>query len=507
MIVITDSNKVEHYKSIHELHNGRKRIFLNYDEVTPDNFLEVFKEALPIHQSNRADCEYLINVFLGDQDILYRPSPNTSNINNQTVVNHAYPITRQIVGYTFGSPVELIQKNSDKQESVQVLSDAFDYESVFATDICAATYASICGVGYQITLPSNEISADNTPEVPIICDYLDPRYTFVVNSSNVGHQQIMSCLEICDSNNNNRKYIAFTDKYKFILDYSNADEPVLTTKNNVIGLDPITMIENSLFLTGDWELALSVLNALNQVTSDALNDIEGTIKSLLVLIGCELPDDDTTLSKIKDKRLLSIAGGTDSVSGNLDAKFISPQLDSNMVDKLREYLEDARNVIVGIPDRSANSSGGDTGEAVLNRDGWTDIEIVARLKEMFFKKAKKKQLGVAIKILKGLNMLPEDFGVFDVDVTIGRNNTSNLGTKTTAFSTLVATGQLAPIDCLEFSGLTNRVNEVIQRGEEYRQKTREESLEYMKEEASLTGAGNSPDDAENATKGNNEGDK
>ena len=494
MVIFIDSNKIITNFNENPLNYGRKRIILNYEEVTKDNFLEVFDKALTIHESNKNDCEFLINMFLGKQHILDRPAPNTSNINNKTVVNYAFPITRQIVGYTFGNPLELIQKDNDKQKDVQKLTDIFGYEETYTTDICAALYGSICGLSYEITLPSKDISKDNTPDIPILIDYLDPRDTFVVQSTSVGNPQIMSCMLSKDTEGNYKKYTAFTNDYKFTLDCSDPERKVKVEKNP-IGLDPITMIENSLFLTGDWEQAISVMDALNLVTSDSLNDIEGTIKSLLVLIGCELDNSDETLASIKDKRLLSLAGATDSVSSNLDAKFISPKLESTSVQNIREFLEDARNVITGIPDRSANSSGGDTGEAVLNRDGWTDIEIVAKLKELFFKKGKKRQVSVAIKILQQLNIIPKDLTTMDIDINIGRHTTDNLGTKASAFATLVATGEIATIDALEMSGLTTRVAEVVERGEEFKEKKREDSLEYMKKEAALNGVGiSNPDD-------------
>lgn len=482
-MIFTDSNKIENISTVHKLNYGRKRIILDYDKVTPENVMEVFQQALPIHKQNRADCEYLINMFLGKQDILNRPSPNTSNINNTTVVNFAYPITRQIVGYTFGNPLELVQKNNDKMVEVQELSDIFSYEGAYATDICVATYASICGLAYEITLPNKDISKDNTPEVPITIDYLDPRYTFVVQSTDIGNPQIMSCLETTDVNGNHRKYTIFTNEYKFVYDET---EDKLTKEDNPTGLDPITMVENSLFLVGDWEEAISVMNALNQVASDSLNDIEGTIKSLLVILGAELDDNETALSTIKEKRLLTLAGGTEAVTGNLDAKFISPSLDSVNVENIRSFLMDAKNVITGVPDRSANSSGGDTGEAVINRDGWTDIEIVAKLKELHFKKAKKKQVAVAIKILQQLDLIDKNLTVKDIEINIGRHTTDNLGTKTTAFATLVGTGELATIDALEMSGLTTRVNEVVERGKAAKEENQKQSLEYMKQEAQIS---------------------
>ena len=487
---------------ISKIQYGRKRIVLNYDEVTPENFLEVFSKAKPIFDKNKVDCEYLINVFLGNQDILTRPAPSTSEINNQVVVNYALPITREIVGYTFGSPTEIIQKNTDNKEQVQKVSDIFDDCNSYSLDMTVGIYASICGFGYFITLPSPDISEDNIPDKPLLIDSIDPRNAFVVTSSSVGHKQIMSCMVECDSDGNNVKYHCFTDKYKFVIDTTKPKDSLnqnaysFDVSANPIGKDPITMVENSVFLTGDWEQALSVLNAINLIASDSLNDIEGSIRSLLIILGSEFEDAEVKLKDIKNKRLLTLANPQGSSGGALDAKFISPNIDSNSIQNIREYLEDARNVITGIPDRSANSSGGDTGTAVLNRDGWTDIEIVARLKELFFKKAKKQQIGIALSVLKKASVIDDSINTIDIDVQIGRHTTDNLSTKASAFATLVSTGELATIDCLEFSNLTNRTNEVIERGKAYKEEKRKESLEYMKEEAALTGSGLSPTDAD-----------
>ena len=477
-----------------KINYGRKRIILDYDEVTPENFKEVFGKALPIFGENKHDCEFLIGMFLGKQDILDRPAPNTSNINNKTVVNYAFPITREIVGYTFGNPFEYVQKDTSKQAEVQVLSDVCDYEGAYAVDISAALYASICGFGYEATFPSSEISEDNTPEVPIVLSALDPRHTFVVQSTKVGNPQIMSCMEVYDSTGKGPKYIAFTDKYKFIIDttkvgdITSVDTDTLEVENNPVGLDPITMVENSLLLTGDWEQAIPVMDALNQVTSDSLNDIEGAIKSLLVLIGTELDDEGTTLSMIKDKRLLAIANGNGQ-NNHIDAKFISPKLDSAEVKEIREFLNDARNVITGIPDRQSAPAGGDTGAAVINRNGWTDIEIVAKLKELYFKKAKKKQVAVALKILQNVHMIPSSLKVMDIQISLGRNTLDNLSTKASAFASLVATGELATIDALDFAGLTNRTAEVVARGEKAKEERIKNNLALGVDPLTVGGSG------------------
>lgn len=451
-----------------QLNRGRHKIILEYDEVTKDNVVDVLQKAIPWHTRNVKDCEYLINYFLGDQDILRRTSPATSNINNQVVVNYALPITREIIGYTFGNPIEYVQKDVEKRTDVETLTDVYDHVGAYLKDTITATYASICGVGYQITLPSDKISMDFVPEIPFTIEALHPSNTFCVFSNQVGNPLIMSC-NIIHTENDGDIYICYTDNEVFTVGNRFRD---IEVEPNAIGLNPITMFENSIFMTGDWEQAISVMNASNVVASDSLNDIEGTIRSLLIVLGAEFEEDSTELADIKQKRLLTLASPNGT---NVDAKFISPQIDSSSIENIREYLERARNVITGIPDRQT-ASGGDTGTAVLNRNGWTDIEIVARLKELFFKDAKRKQMNVAVKILQLVGMVSPDMNPMNINITIGRHTTDNLQTKTQAFSTLVATGELATIDCLEMAGLTNRVNEVVERGEQAKAEAEEKAM-------------------------------
>lgn len=450
------------------------------------------QKALGIHRANARDCQYLIQYLLGKQDILDRGEAPTSNINNKVVVNYAFPITREIVGYTFGSECEFVPRDMVYQSEVSKLSDIYGYELSYYVDVCSAIYSSTCGVGYQITLPSEDISKDNTPDIPITYDYLDPRTTFVVQSSDIGNPVIMSCHFVENKLTHKTEYTCYTNDYKF--EFVNMDPKTLVVSRNPIGMNPITMIENSVFLTGDWEQAISVMNASNQIASDSLNDIEGTIKSLLVVLGAEF-EDDTKLDQVKRNRVLTLTSGTGDTS-NLNAKFISPQLDSTSVENIRQYLEDARNVITGIPDRSANSSGGDTGTAVLNRDGWTDIEIVARLKELFFKRGKKQQLAIGLKILKMLGLVNKDLSIVDIDISIGRHTTDNLQTKTQAFATLVKTGELATIDALELANLTNKSREMVERGEKAKEEREKKAMQNMENQQDLGNDDNNLDNTD-----------
>lgn len=169
------------------------------------------------------------------------------------------------------------------------------------------------------------------------------------------------------------------------------------------------------------------------------------------------------------------------------------------IENLREYLEEAYKTIIGIPDRKTRGGGGgDTGDAVKLRDGWADIEIVARIKESYFKIAKKKQIAVAIKILQLLGIARIDFKTIDLDVKFTRNKNDNLQTKAQAYSTLHGTKTLDPADSLEICDMTTDVVEVIDRGKKYWEEVAEKNLELQKKtQETLKQDNNAENNAEN----------
>ena len=115
------------------------------------------------------------------------------------------------------------------------------------------------------------------------------------------------------------------------------------------------------------------------------------------------------------------------------------------------------------------------------RDGWADIEIVARVKESYFRMAKRKQVAVIIAIMKKLNQVREDFKVIDLDIKFSRNKTDNLQSKAQSYSTFVGTKTIAPEDALEMCDVTTDVLEVAERGKKYWDKIAEENVKKQQE--------------------------
>ncbi len=445
---------------------GRKIIYSNIEEIDVANIVDILKEALSVHFENVKDMTYLLNYVKGEQDILKRSAPSTSSINNKVVLNYAYSSIRDILGYTFGKPIEVILRSGNYKKDLKEIVDILEYENSDTVDNEVATYSAICGVGYFCTLPSPDITEDSTPDIPITLTALDPRNTFVVNSRQVGNRVLLSCTYWKDDEYT--YYTVYTRDSIYSIKSKgayaiNENGITIEEKKNELGMNPIQIVKNNLFLMGDFEIAIEVLDAVNMIASDSVNDVENVIKSLLVLINAELDDD--SIDGAKKNRILELMGAPGS---NVDAKFLYQQLDSTGINDLREYLEEAFKVIIGIPDRKTRGGGGgDTGDAVKLRDGWADIEIVARNKEKYFKIAKREQLSVVIKVLKSLNLIKDGIKLMNLDIKFSRNKNDNLQTKAQSFATLHGTKTIDPVDALEMCELTTDTTEVIARGTKY----------------------------------------
>ena len=449
---------------------GRKLIIVD-KEINPGTIKDVIALAWTTHQKNVADINQLIEIYCGTQDKkVIADEKYISNLQDNIVVNRNYATVRTIVGYTYSQGAQITQRRGKHLKDIEKLIDVMNYENSDTIDGESGNYASICGMAYFGTFPTTELYSDYMPEYPIVPIALDPRTTFVVCSPELGNPVKLSVTYYVSKERNKTVFYCYTDNETYLIECDgqsgfNNSARIIDNDVNPIGLNPIQLVKNNQFMQGDFELALDVSEALNLLAKDSIVDIDNVIKSLLVIMNAELNEDEA--AKARKNRIIQLIG---QPGVNVDAKFIYQQLDSNGMQNLREYFEEAYKEIVGVPDRKTRSGGGgDTGDAVKLRDGWADIEIVARIKERYFKLAKKKQLAVAIRILHLLNLVSKEFKLEDIDVKLPRNKNDNIQTKAQSFSTLMSTEEIAPEDALAMADMTTDITGVVARGKKYKE--------------------------------------
>ncbi len=475
---------------------GRRKIYSDFCAKSQSNELHstniittgtlphVINEAMKVHQVNAREIEYLLNYYKGDQPILYRDKEVRDDVNNTVVMNYAYSFTRAIIGYTFGNMVQYIDNETTDaiKEEIKTLNDTAIQAGKNRSDTIKSTNSSITGIAHRGVFMNPRALYDKD-ENPYYYMDMDSRTTFVVYSPFNDQEPVLGVSYIQSFDANGSKYFLVTAYTRDeIYEYKTTSLNNLESKNllqgypkvNPVGMIPIIECENNQFRIGHCEPALTVMNAINKLSSDSVNDVEQFVNSILVSVNAEFTKE--TMDNVKNHKFAQISS---SQGLPADLKYISNQLDGGSVESLRQYLEDSVRAIVGIPDRkSRGGGGGDTGEAVKLRDGWADMEIVARTTWSFFEESERKELKVMLKILKDLKLV-KDTNMVNVKIQCPRNKTDNLINKANAMATLVNTKIVHPIDIIEVSNAFGDPQAVYERGQVYQQELVDKALEFQ----------------------------
>ena len=447
---------------------GRKKIVTEYvssDLTSLDNIMNLLNTSRITHLENKIDIDYLTNYKNGNQPILYKTKAIRTEINNKLVVNHAQMVTRNIVGYFLGTPIQYIQSGEESQIEIDLLNRFVAYEDKSSVDKEIGDHQSICGTAYRIIFTDGALG----DEVPFEDKALDPSTSYVVYENNIAEKPVIGVTyyNLLDKENAviGSKIYCYTD-FGLYECQTDTDGLITDSKDIVftpydVGGVPIIEYPNNLWRIGDWELMLGLMDAINEMQSGRLDDIDQIVQSLLVFINADI--DTKGYDEMREQGVVLLKNTTNSPS---DVKSIVNNLDQTGMHSFAEEMESLLYAMIGIPDRNNRSGGGgDTGQAVELRDGWADLEVVARNKELVYKRSEKQALRIILKILN--NKMGFNLSLLDIDIKFTRNKNNNLMVKTQSYSNLLNTKTLSPADCLTIVDLVSDVNEYIARGQAF----------------------------------------
>ena len=449
---------------------GRRKITTEHttDEIKND-FLalaHLINESMLVHVENKKEIDYLIDYAKGNQTILTKDKLVRPEINNKVVINHARMVTRTTVGYFLGTPIQYIQSGGDvDKEAIDYLNKVVAYEDKASVDGELGEMQSYVGTAYRIIYTDGEFA----DEVPFENKMLNPSNTFVVYTNDIAERPICGVNYYNTFNSMGTvlkvKYQVYTTYGQYTIETeSNGVVDEMSTvefvQYNVGGL-PIIEYPNNIWRMGDWEMTIGLMDAINALQSGRLDDIDQIVQSLIVFINAEIDKD--TYDEMREAGVVMLKNNSGNPS-SVDS--IKNSLDQSGMTGYAGELENLLYAILGIPDRNNRSGGGgDTGQAVELRDGWADLEIVARNKELMFKRAEKQTLRIILNIMN--SAMGSEISLMDVDIKFSRNKTNNLQVKTQSYQTLIATKTLDPADCLTIVDLVSDVNEFIERGKTF----------------------------------------
>ena len=430
---------------------GRREIFTDEREITKENISKILAEAFETHLLNAREIKYLQDYERGIQPILHRKKEVRPEINNKIVENHAAEITAFKVGYVFGSPITFVQRaNVDihgengevDDKKIAILNEMMFEEGKATQDQVLGKDIAICGIGYRIVLPKRVkegISAFNLLR-------LNPTTTFVIKFNDLYKKTAVAVSYITLSDGSYRVG-AYTENAYYELEGKDfVSLKVINALPNRVGI-PIIEYKNDDERMGCFERVISLLDAINEATSDRLNGLAQFVQAILWMNNCEI--DTEQMEQLKDKLGLL----TKSEPGNpASVQYLTATLDQAQTQTLVDYLYSQVLQIAGVPGRE-QSTGGNTGQAIMLSNGWQIAETHAQALVNTFTQSEKEMLKVVLKILK-LTETSEvsDLKLSDVDVKFSRNRTDSLLVKTQGLMNQLQAG-IHPLIAITHCGL------------------------------------------------------
>lgn len=423
-------------KPFHEVCKGRygRKMIISRREAIR-NFKEALEElehALPIHNQNRREIDYLYHYVSGDQPILYRVKDVRPEIKNDIVENHAWEFTRFSMAQNYGEPIQYTSVTGDEEKSKEIdqLNRFMKTRSKDYHDIVLGDWQSTCGTAYRETWSYSRDEVEEGEPMFDLCSP-DPRYNFIIYSPVHGNPSLMS-VSIRKDEEGRDLYYCTTKSWVYCF----RDGKLITGKSSPNGHKRILLVEfpNNPRRLSDVEIAITMMDAINRVQSNRVDGVEQFVQAFIKFVNCEI--DETTFLRMCKIGALSVK--TVNPSMPADVGSVSSELNQEQTQTLKDDLYKNMLIIAGMPGREQNT-GGDTGQAVYLRNGWDFAEQRAKIDEPVTKRSEREFLKIVLNILRTKQQLP-GLTIADIDIKITRNKTDNMLVKAQALIYLLEKG-------------------------------------------------------------------
>lgn len=470
---------------------GRKKIFIgtSKEDLSAKEIGSILSKVLPIHQVNASTISYLRSIEKGNQEVFQKTKDVRPEINNQIVENHINHAVSFKKGYVFGYPSQYVQMTNDKEDlppsqpnnetqgfdktisqDLGVLNSFMRINDKASKDIELSDDLYTVGVGARYFVPTKDGFEFYN---------LNPTNAFVVYSNGYRKQPLFSVYMVVKTNFEDDTQImemqVTTRKnvFKYELPYisylGQADEviapiyiPPLEPKDeiNALGFIPIIEYELNKDRISITERMLSVQNALNQLSSSEVDDVEQFVQAMMVFMNAEI--DEKTLKLAKQMGAVNVKSqGTQKG----DVKLLTSKLDHSGVKTLYDRLYQTMLTNVGVPlVNVSGGSGGDTGLARLTDNGWLMADTKAREDELSFVLSEKPMLEMAIEWLKRKNKISK-LGIENIETKFTRHKSDNLLVKVQALQSMV--GVVHPMDAFAIADLFSDSDEAVAKARDF----------------------------------------
>ena len=447
---------------------GRKVIYTDADVITPANVIEILNRSQGRHNTNRGDIEYLYKYYRGLQPILNKTKEYNEFVNNKIVINRANEIVTFKTSFLMSEPIQYTARKAESNitDAINLLNDYCYSEFKDTKDVALADWFHICGTAYRMILPDPVGAEDDSPfEIYT----LDPRNTYVVYHSGLGHKPMMGVTFVEREDIGDIVYSVYTeDAY-----YEIINGQITRYEAHFLGDIPIIEYPANESRLGAFEIVIDMLDAINQVESDRLDAVDQFVQSLTILKGVDIDDDAFW-------HLREVGGIKVPVDG--DVSFLTQEMNQQQSQTLSDAMYDAVLSICGIPCTSDGSTSDSSNNgATIVRNGWQHAEARAKDSERMFKMSEKRFLKIALKICGILGDLQLKVG--DVDITFTRRYYENNLQKAQTLISMLSSNKIHPRLAFIHSGLFIDPESAYRMSDEYAEEQEQKAQKMLELQA------------------------
>lgn len=459
---------VDYNKGVLFVENGRLKILcdliptgdIQRDKIIIPKILELTKSQ---HEKNVNDMKRLVDYYFNKTNILLKEKTQQSSINNKVAIDYPQIAVTTINAYCFANPLSFSSRNPAKESQMKAFNDAIDDDNYSEKAMKMYFNAGTTGLGYRYIMPASAEQIENNIYFESNCD-LDPQKTYCVYSNDLKQEKICAISyyekkfydETLRTKQTATIYNVWTKYHKWEFykksgAWVNATYTTIDADNNIQILEAyplpyrrIPVVENlrKVDRTGDYELALDLIDAINALASSRIDDVEQAVDYVILLRDIDT-ESEGALERVKDAikqgilSFKSIQGATVQP----EIKVLDTKLNQAEVQTLQDFLCAKLEEVLNIPNRETRSSGGDTGSAVESRNGFRSLENIAGIVTNNAKKTENESLDVILAICKNIPSCPfKDLLPRDIEIKENRNRVENMNSASTSYATLIGAG-------------------------------------------------------------------
>ena len=440
---------------------GRLPIITPYKEVTDDNIKEILECAFTIFTINNSDMDFLFGYYRGMQPILHRQKHIRPEICNMVVENHAYEIVNFRTGYLLEKPIQYVALSSEVDDVSLSIFNGYNTDlSKESQDMEIAQDQAICGTAYRLVLPNDKYDGKFN-DIPYTIDRIDPRQAFVVYSSALGNKALLGVVVLIEKDENNNTVFVLQAYSKDTFYVYKIGGVLVSKTTHAYGTIPLIEYPHNRFRLGAFEPVIPMLDAINTIQSNRVDGIEQFIQALLVFKNVEIKKE--MLQQLQELGAINIS---DNGEITASVEYLQQELKQDQVQTLIDYLVSTVYKIAGLPSRTKNGSG-DTGQAVLFRDGWTEIESKIQDTELSFKKSEREFIKIALNYTRTITLNKVNLPSRLLEIKFTRRNYENIVQKTTVLTQMLGSDKIAPRLAFVVCGLFQDPEAAYQESQEY----------------------------------------